>query len=185
MTWQLINILCLTVDSAFCYVYSIWNDAVYMSKHAALTFAWNVFACDYVCFSLQRLWRYDSSPSLQKSPLVFTAILSSRPINWFLKIILDSFWYCNFSFFLQLPLTCYWSTCTLNIFHSKNRWRFWDLNIMIKYCSEFFFAILGLDEKIFVQDWKAIQRQCGITLKKLNTSESFLFLYPFSVTLGI
>lgn len=56
---------------------------------------------------------------------------------------------------------------------------------MIKYCSEFFFAILGLDEKIFVQDWKAIQRQCGITLKKLNTSESFLFLHPFSVTLGI
>lgn len=44
---------------------------------------------------------------------------------------------------------------------------------------------MGLDEKIFVQDWKAIQRQCGITLKKLNTSESFLFLYPFSVTLGI
>lgn len=44
---------------------------------------------------------------------------------------------------------------------------------MIKYCSEFFFAILGLDEKIFVQDWKAIQRQCGITLKKLNTKFSF------------
>lgn len=98
LTRQLINILCLTVDSAFCSVYSIWNDAVYMSKHAALMFAWYVFACDYVCFSLQRLWRYDS-PSLQKSPLVFTAILSSRPINWSLKIILDSFWYCNFSFF--------------------------------------------------------------------------------------
>lgn len=130
----------------------------YMNKHAELTFARYVFACDCVCFSLKQMWRQDY-PSLQKSPLVFTATLTSRPIISSLKRILDNFWYCNISVFSRFHTRCQ-STCTLkNTFH-LNIDDGCAIEIIIKFRKRksFFSPNRGLDEMFFRKVWRVIQR---------------------------